>query len=165
MMSHRPLLPFCLALALVLGGAAQSGELQAVSADQPIHDAARAGSGAKVAELLKAQPGSRDLRTQQGSTPLHLAATNPDTGALQALIAVGADCNARDLDGLTPLHMAAYTQNARHARLLLECGADPYAKTNAGRDTTSMARKTMSNEVAGVISLWILKGCVAGKPC
>ncbi len=29
--------------------------------------------------------------------------------------------------------------------------ADPYAKTNAGRDPTSMARKTMSNEVAGVI--------------
>jgi len=144
---------------------AQGGELQALSADRPIHDAARVGSGADVAAQLKAQPGSRDQRTQQGSTPLHLAATNPDTGALQALIAAGADCNARDLDGLTPLHMAAYTQNARHARLLLECGADPYAKTNAGRDPTSMARKTMSNEVAGVISLWILKGCVAGKPC
>ncbi len=100
-----------------------------------------------------------------GSTPLHLAAANPDVTALQALVAAGADPNARDADGLTPLHMAAYSQQARHARLLLEAGADPMAKTNAGRDPTSMARKAMANEAAGVISLWILKGCQAGKPC
>lgn len=159
------LLSLCLAVSLLFSGPLAAGELQASSADQPIHDAARAGSGQAVSALLKAQPASRDARTAVGSTPLHLAATNPDLGAIKALIAAGADCNARDLDGLTPLHMAAYTQNARQARLLLECGADPYAKTNAGRDPTSMARKTMSNEVAGVISLWLLKGCVAGKPC
>ena len=75
------------------------------------------------------------------------------------------DPNARDAEGATPLHMAAYTQNAKHSQLLLEAGADPYAKTNAGRDPTSMARKVMANEAAGVISLWILKGCQAGKPC
>ena len=94
------MLPLCLTLALALRSAAQGGELQALSADQPIHDAARVGSGADVVAQLKSQPASRDQRTQQGSTPLHLAATNPDTGALQALIAAGADCNARDLDGL-----------------------------------------------------------------
>lgn len=142
-----------------------AGELQSLSADQPIHDAARTGSGEMVTKLLKANPDTKGLRTVNGSTPLHLAATNPDVGALKALLAAGADANARDSDGLTPLHMAAYTQNAKHARLLLEFGADPYAKTNAGRDPTSMARKTMANEVAGVISLWILKGCQAGKPC
>ena len=38
-------------------------------------------------------------------------------------------------------------------------------KTHAGRDALSMARKNMANEVAGVISLWVLKGCKAGKPC
>lgn len=139
--------------------------VQGAPSDQPIHDAARLGSGAAVDALLKSQPGARDLRTDQGSTPLHLAATNPDLSAIKALLAAGADPNARDVDGLTPLHMAAYTQNARHAQLLLEKGADPYAKTNAGRDPTSLARKAMANEVAGVISLWILKGCVAGKPC
>ena len=31
--------------------------------------------------------------------------------------------------------------------------------------TVAMARKVMANEAAGVISLWILKGCQAGKPC
>ena len=77
----------------------------------------------------------------------------------------GADPNARDGDGATPLHIAAYVQNAKHAQLLLEAGADPHARTNAGRDPTSMARKAMANEAAGVISLWILKGCKAGKSC
>ena len=133
--------------------------------DQPIHDAARIGNGLQVSTLLQAQPAARDIRTPQGSTPLHLAATNPDLSALKALLAAGADPNARDAEGATPLHMAAYTQNAKHAQLLLEAGADPFAKTNAGRDSTSMARKAMANEAAGVISLWILKGCQAGKPC
>ena len=133
--------------------------------DQPIHDAARLGSGKDVEKILKADPAMRDARTQHGSTPLHLAATNPDVSALKALIAAGADVNARDSEGLTPLHMTAYTQSARQAELLLQAGADPFAKTNNGRDPTSMARKTRSDEVSGVISLWILKGCKAGKPC
>jgi ankyrin repeat protein len=136
-----------------------------IAGEAEIHDVARNGGGAAVHAVLKAAPLMRDLRTDHGSAPLHLAAANPDVGALQALLAAGADPNVRDSEGLTPLHMAAYAQHARHAQLLLEAGADPYAKTNAGRDPTSMARKAMANEVAGVISLWILKGCKAGKPC
>lgn len=133
--------------------------------DQPIHDAARLGNGKDVEKILTANPAMRDARTQHGSTPLHLAATNPDLGPLKVLLAAGAEVNARDSEGLTPLHMTAYTQNARQAELLLQAGADPYAKTNTGRDPTSMARKTRSDEVAGVISLWILKGCKAKQPC
>ena len=96
---------------------------------------------------------------------MHLAAANADPSSLKALLAAGADPNLRDKEGLTPLHVAAYSQNATHAQLLLEGGADPALKTNAGRDPTSMARKVMANEVAGVISLWLLKQCTAGKPC
>ena len=149
---------------LLLALPAQAQEVLGAN-DQPIHDAARIGSGKDVTSILTTQPGARDVRTAQGSTPLHLAATNPDISALTALLAAGADPNARDRDGATSLHMAAYTQNAKHAQLLLEAGADPYAKTNAGRDPTSMARKAMANEAAGVISLWILKACKAGKSC
>lgn len=133
--------------------------------DQPIHDAARLGTGAEVQAILKANPAARDARTILGVTPLHLAATNPDVSALKALIAAGADANAKDNDGLTPLHMAAYTQRAPNAQLLLDAGADPTVKSHAGRDPLSMARKAMAHEVAGIVSLWILKGCKAGKPC
>lgn len=133
--------------------------------DHPIHDLARLEGRQAIEAMLQKDPAARDRRTVQGSTPLHLAAANPDLSALQALLDAGADPNARDGEGATPLHIAAYTQNARHAQRLLEAGADPLAKTNAGRDTTSMARKAMAHEVAGVISLWILKGCQARKPC
>lgn len=138
---------------------------QVVSYDHPIHDAARTGSGDDVRRALKADPRQREARTAMGSTPLHLAATNPDTSALKALLAAGAEVNARDNDGATPLHMAAYSSRAPNVQMLLEGGADPLAKTDNGRDPTSMARKVKADEAAGVISLWLLKGCKAGKPC
>ncbi len=159
------LLSLAAAFPLPAGAVDEKTAVVAGTHDLPIHDAARTGSGKDVERILKSTPSARDARTQHGSTPLHLAATNPDASALKALLAAGAEVNARDSEGLTPLHMTAYTQNAKNAELLLQAGADPYAKTNAGRDPTSMARKTRSDEVSGVISLWILKGCKAGKPC
>jgi len=138
---------------------------EVTSYDQPIHDAARNGSGDDVRRLLQADPRQRDVRTALGSTPLHLAATNGDTSAMKALIAAGANPNARDNDGATPLHMAAYSSRPANSQLLLEAGADPLAKTDNGRDPTSMARKVKADEAAGVISLWVLKGCKVGKPC
>ncbi|MBS1129143.1 MAG: Ankyrin [Proteobacteria bacterium] len=156
----KRLIPF-----LFLACLAASSFAENTSHDQPIHDAAREGSGDDVRRLLKADPKQRDVRTALGSTPLHLAATNPDTSAMQALIAAGADVNARDNDGATPLHMAAYSSRPKNTQLMLEAGADPQAKTDNGRDPGSMARKVKADETAGVISLWVLKGCKAGKPC
>ena len=57
--------------------------------DQPIHDAARTGTGKDVEKILRAEPAVREARTLHGSTPLHLAATNPDSSALKALLAAG----------------------------------------------------------------------------
>lgn len=134
-------------------------------AELPVHQAAREGSGAELSRLLKADPSLRDVRTALGSTPLHLAAMNPDLSAMAALLAAGADPNARDVDGSTPIHMAAYASRAQHALALLDAGADPLLKNNQGRDATAMARKVKADETAGVISLWMLKGCKAGKLC
>lgn len=156
----KKLLPVLFALFVSLPAVGQP-----TSHDRPIHDAARTGTGDEVGKLLKADPRQRDVRTELGSTPLHLAAMNPDTSALKVLIAAKADPNARDNDGATPLHMAAYGSRAVHTQLLLEAGADPLAKTDNGRDAGSMARKVKADETAGIISLWVLKGCKAGKPC
>ena len=148
---------FCL---LAAPATAQTGAVEL-----PVHQAAREGSGAELARLLKAEPALRDVRTALGSTPLHLAAMNPDRSAMAALLAAGADPNARDLDGSTPIHMAAYASRAQHALDLLKAGADPLLKNNQGRDATAMARKVKADETAGVIALWMLKGCKASKPC
>ena len=148
---------FCL---LAPPASAESGVVEL-----PVHQAAREGSGAELSRLLKADPSLRDARTALGSTPLHLAAMNPDLSAMAALLAAGADPNARDVDGSTPIHMAAYASRAQHALALLDAGADPLLKNNQGRDATAMARKVKADETAGVISLWMLKGCKAGKLC
>jgi ankyrin repeat protein len=132
----------------------------------PIHDAARLGNRAEVERILKENPAMRDVPTASlGSTPLHFAALNEDSGPLRALIAAGANVNVRDKSGATPLHMAAFATRTAHAKLLLKAGADPYIKTDLGRDVMSMARKVRADEVAGIVSLWILKGCKAGMEC
>lgn len=155
-----------LASCLLLAGAANAMETLGKN-ELPIHDAARLGTRADVERILKANPAMRDARTQaMGSTPLHLAALNLDSGPLQALIAAGANVNARDHNDATPLHMAAYATRSEHARLLLQAGADPLLKTNEGRDVTSLARRVRADEVAGLVSLWLLKGCKpADKAC
>lgn len=133
--------------------------------DLPIHIVAREGSRAELEAQLRAQPALRDARSALGATPLHLAATNGDPGPLQALIAAGANPNARDGEGRTPLHMAAFSTRTANAKLLLRAGADPLLKTDAGRDVLSMARRVRADELAGEVSLWILKGCTSAKPC
>jgi ankyrin repeat protein len=107
----------------------------------------------------------RDARTGLGSTPLHLAATNSDPGALQVLLAAGANVNAKDAEGNTPLHMAAYTNRYEQARLLLEAGADIEAVSSGGRTPIALARKSRADNVAGLLALWTLKSCKPGTSC
>lgn len=157
------------AAALAVGCVARTAHAQTPSTlglnERPIHDAARTGTKSEVARLLAADAAQRDARTPLDATPLHYAAMNPDPGPLQALLAAGADPNARDRDGQTPLHMAAFATRTEHAKRLLRAGADPTLKTASGRDVASMARKARADEVAGVVSLWILQGCSVRKPC
>lgn len=133
--------------------------------DQLIHDAARLGKGEEIGKILKASPAMRDARSALGSTPLHLAATNPDISALKVLLAAGAEINAKDVDDNTPLHMSAYSNRFEHSKLLLEAGADIGAINRGGRTPIAMARKARADDVVGLISLWTLKGCKAGQKC
>jgi uncharacterized protein len=133
--------------------------------DRLIHDAARMGTANDVKTILKTASGERDARNVQGSQPIHFAAVNSDSGPLKALIAAGANPNAKDVDGVTPLQMAAFARNAENTLVLLKAGADPKAKDNAGRDVLAIAHEVIANDVAGVVSLWILKGCQSKNPC
>ncbi|MDP1526525.1 MAG: ankyrin repeat domain-containing protein [Rhodocyclaceae bacterium] len=132
----------------------------------PIHDVARMGTQADMERMLKGNPALRDTPTTAlGSMPLHLAALNLDSGPLKALLAAGAPVNVRDKNGATPLHMAAFATRTENAKLLLQAGADPLIKTHEGRDVASLARRVRADEVAGIVSMWLLKGCKAGMAC
>lgn len=159
------LLALSIGFTLPMAGAQTQPAPDALSGmnESPMHDAARMGTRQDVERLLKVSAQNRDVRTPLGATPLHYAAMNGDSGALKALLAAGANPNARDVDGRTALHMAAFSTRKDNAMLLLQAGSDPLLKTNDGRDVLSMARKVRADEIAGEISLWILKGCKPGK--
>ncbi len=165
MMSRYRCLFALFALLLGMSGAARA-DAQLGQNELPIHDAARMGTQADMARMLKTDPALRDTPTLAlGSMPLHLAALNLDSGPLKALLAAGAPVNVRDKNGATPLHMAAFATRTENAKLLLQAGADPLIKTHEGRDVASLARRVRADEVAGIVSMWLLKGCKAGNPC
>ncbi len=65
----------------------------------------------------------------------------------------------------TPSLRDARTPLGALPMLLLKTGADPLLKNNDGRDVLSRARKVRADELAGEVSLWILKGCKPVRPC
>jgi ankyrin repeat protein len=72
--------------------------------------------------------------------PLHSAAALRQLGAARALVAAGADVNARQAGGWTPLHAAAQAGDLELIRLLLDRGADPRLANDEGIDAIGLAR-------------------------
>lgn len=70
-------------------------------------------------ELLIAHGVPVDLtEDRQRRVPLHYACSLGRIGAVRALIAAGADPNAKDLNGFTPLHLACSSHPGKHDRML-----------------------------------------------
>lgn len=119
----------------------------------PLHDAAWRDARAAVEALVElgvpvdiaavpseaswksAEDGAKSIEAtaDPGSwTPLYRAAWNDARDAAEALLAHGAEVNARDAEGWTPLHAAAAGNAEATARLLLERGADMEARDRSG---------------------------------
>ncbi|MGK7928723.1 MAG: ankyrin repeat domain-containing protein, partial [Spirulina sp.] len=76
----------------------------------------------EIARLLLARGVKADANPKSGRvTPLHIAADKSTADIVRALVARGADVNARDEYHRTPLH---WVQSSTVARLLLEAGAE-----------------------------------------
>ena len=79
---------------------------------------------------VSGDPNVSDSRT--GRTPLHAAAMANAPRLIAALVAAGADVEARDRDDLTALHSAAVANAPAAIAALLEAGADIEARNRFG---------------------------------
>ena len=129
--------------------------------ETPLHLAAdEARAGANVALLLEAgaDPG---LRTAEGDTPLHsaVAASRPDSSTIAALVAAGADINARNELGRTPAQLAWMGGHSQVVDQLLALGAAPVAGDEAGGAAELGCDWSDRNSIA-VFPVASVRGCV-----
>lgn len=94
--------------------------LKGVEAYKKLRQAAGVGAGAPITS--KAQ-----------WTPLHFAAYHGDVEDIQALIEVGDDVNAKEMNGWTPLHVAAFYGNSDATQALIDAQALVNEQTHLGK--------------------------------
>jgi hypothetical protein len=136
------------------------------------------GKGPRVLQLLKTHPDLVTTRSPVGTTgdghyldqvhhylyagdtALHVAAASYDARLVRRLIALGADCAAKNRRGAEPLHYACDTQRdqprrqAEAIRALCTAGADPNALDKSGVSPLHRAVRTRGDAaVAALLEL------------
>jgi uncharacterized protein len=85
---------------------------------------------------------------KQGWSPIHYAATGPDTSVVKLLLDKGAPIDARSPNGSTPLMMAAQYGAEASVDLLLQRGADPRLRNERGLSAADFARLAKRDALA-----------------
>ena len=98
---------------------------------------------------IRGDPNVRDSRTGRG--PLHIAALANAPRLIEALVAAGADLEARDQDYMTPLHSATLANAPAAIAALLEAGADIEARNRF--ESTPLHFGLLRDSPAAVASL------------
>jgi ankyrin repeat protein len=124
-------------LALYKGERGRAGELAAEAGSLNVFEAAALGDTARVEELLGEDPELAKAWSPDGFTALHYAAFFGSPEAVRALVAAGADLEARSTNQefapeATPLHSAVAAGRMDNAEALLEASADPNARQHGG---------------------------------
>lgn len=99
-----------------------------------VFNACVGGQTQRVLDDVKANPALLEAQSSDGWTPLHLAAFFGHPDLADALVAAGANLNARSSNAMknTPLHAAAAGGQVALVELLLKRGADPNATQESG---------------------------------
>jgi hypothetical protein len=104
--------------------------------------------------------------SRDGETALHVAGIRGDISTVEALIAAGADVNARTPAGatmsMTPLHWAIYHGQTEMVRRLLDAGADPAVTNEYGKTPLQMCEEAEQGAAAELIGKTILSRAGGG---
>ena len=114
----------------------RAGALEAAKdRELDVFEAAALGRSTRLAELLESDPALSESITEDGFTPLHLAAFfGADRDTAVALLEAGADPDevAPNGSGLRPINSAAAAGNREVVAVLLDRGADVHAAQRGG---------------------------------
>lgn len=115
--------------------------MQALAAqlDASLLEAVQTANPYAVSSLL-AQGADVNCRGEDGSAPVHYAATAGDASMLRVLLEARADPNIATPYRDTALHLAAACGNAEVVELLLAAGADALAEDDEGATPAHAAR-------------------------
>jgi ankyrin repeat protein len=122
-----------------------------------IFEVARDGTAQEMEKTLATNKSLINARSELGSTPLHIAASSSNPEVAKLLVAKGANINARDNNGTTPMHIAAFTGRKELVEFFLSKGADAYAKDFKNETPLDKAYHSLSHEIEGILTVWMLK--------
>jgi TonB family protein len=118
----------CLSALLLAGAAAGAQDV-----GQGLRDAAQAGEGQSVREILAGAPKEVDAADAAGRTALMYSVEGGQDAIVAMLLSAGARVDRQDQAGETALHLAAQHGRTGAARLLLQAGADFGLRDAEGR--------------------------------
>lgn len=113
----------------------------------PLARAARAGDVATLRRMVSQGAPLEERSGVNGWTALSHAVHTEQGSAVEVLLELGAEANARDLHGATALMLAAGQAQPAAVRQLLAHGADPGARSDLGATALSNAVAAGSAEV------------------
>ncbi|QSI31228.1 ankyrin repeat domain-containing protein [Variovorax sp. RKNM96] len=115
------------------------------------------GLGASVGVSAQAPPLAAEVLAYEG---LHKAAWHGDLPKLKALVASGANLDARDAKGRTPLHVATYARQRESIKLLAKAGANLDLLEDDRYDAVTIA--SVADDVT-TLTLLLSLGAKAGQ--
>ena len=122
-----------------------------VTFDKWLSLAAASGGQLKVLKWLLENRCPVDEATDEGATPLYLAAQNGHGAVVRAPIQAGADVDKASNDGLTLLYIAAYDGRETVVRALIKAGADVNKAKDNGVTPLFIAAQTGHKTVVRVL--------------
>ena len=128
-------------------------EFEQIFVAAALHAAVRTHGHADVVRALVAHGADLNVRTQCGSSALHMAASGGHLDAARLMLGASADVNARRrCDGDTPLHRAVGQGHAAMVSLLLQHGAKKHQQNVDGLTPMQLADTKKTRSVVDAMS-------------